>query len=94
MRAALDLLVYTVAYAMNTVLSLCILCVPLQTWVIAIMESSSLPIVVTAEIRDYHDMGVGNARERSEQGVTGPNNDAGPFALSSLCPPGPRNQPL
>jgi hypothetical protein len=40
---------------MNTILSLCILCVPLQTWAIAIMESSSLPIVVTAEIRDYHD---------------------------------------
>jgi hypothetical protein len=39
-------------------------------------------------------VGVGNARERSEQGVTGPNNDAGPFALSSLRPPGPRNHPL
>jgi hypothetical protein len=38
-------------------------------------------------------VGVGNARERSEQGVTGPNNDAGPFALSSLRPLCPGNHP-
>jgi hypothetical protein len=39
-------------------------------------------------------VGVGNACERSEQGVTGPNNDAGPFALSSLPSPSALNHAL
>jgi hypothetical protein len=55
---------------------------------------AELAPVMIATLRGSMMLGVGNARERSEQGVTGPNNDAGPFALSSLRPLGPRNQPL